>query len=162
MRSHLRGLPSIESGPPPEDTDVVHSAARGVVAAMSMTGMRALTTTAGLIQETPPEMVAEEKAPAPIQRLPARAYQSFIVLAHWGYGAGGGAVFGFLPQQVRRTRWCGPLYGLVLWLIFEVLLEPVLGLRKRGFRPIAERAAFAADHMLYGFVLAETRSRPRK
>jgi uncharacterized membrane protein YagU involved in acid resistance len=85
-----------------------------------------------------------------------------IELLHWSYGAAGGAGFALLPKRVRQgPRWAGPLYGLVHWLFFELVLAPVLGLsHAKRVRPV-ERAGLAADHLLYGFVLSETRARPR-
>jgi hypothetical protein len=82
-------------------------------------------------------------------------------LAHWGYGAAGGAVFGALPDGVRRQPWAGPAYGFAVWLGFEAAIAPALGLRQAEQLRAAERAALAADHLLYGFVLSELRARPR-
>jgi hypothetical protein len=49
-----------------------------------------------------------------------------------------------------------------LWLGFEAGIAPALGLSQaKRPRPI-ERAAFAADHLLYGYVLSEMRRRPRE
>ena len=49
----------------------------------------------------------------------------------------------------------------VVWLGFELGIA-ALGLSQaKRPRPL-ERAAFAADHLLYGLVLSEMRSRPRE
>ena len=81
---------------------------------------------------------------------------------HWGYGAVGGAVFAMLPESLRLRRWAGPVYGLVLWLSFELVQAPLLGLdQAKKARPV-ERAAFAVDHLMYGLVLTETRRRARE
>ena len=49
----------------------------------------------------------------------------------------------------------------MLWLSFELVQAPLMGLKQaKELRPL-ERAALAADHLLYGLVLSETRSRPR-
>ena len=48
--------------------------------------------------------------------------------AHWAFGAGGGAAFGALPRDWRRHRWAGPVYGLLVWLSFELGIAPALGL----------------------------------
>ena len=42
--------------------DVLHGAARGVVGAMAMTGMRVMTTELGLLEQTPPEAVSRQRA----------------------------------------------------------------------------------------------------
>ena len=67
-----------------------------------------------------------------------------------------------LPEGLRRSSWSGPVYGLVLWLGFELGIAPLLGLRHAKEPRPAEQIALAADHVLYGFVLSELRSRPRR
>ena len=54
------------------------------------------------------------------------------------------------------------LAALIGFLSFELGVAPLLGLEQsRQLRPV-ERAALAADHLLYGLVLSEARSRPRE
>ena len=69
------------------------------------------------------------------------------------------ATFALLPAALRRHRWSGPVYGIGTWSFFESVLAPMLGLRKPSERPTSERAAIAADHVLYGLVVA---GRPRR
>jgi hypothetical protein len=57
---------------------------------------------------------------------------------------------------VRRRRWAGPVYGLVVWLGFELGIAPVLGLSQAKRVRVADRVALAADHLLYGLVLSGT------
>jgi hypothetical protein len=45
---------------------------------------------------------------------------------------------------------------------FEAGIAPVLGLRQAKRVRLAERIAFAADHLLYGLVLSEFRRRPQE
>jgi hypothetical protein len=63
---------------------------------------------------------------------------------------------------VRRRAWSGPVYGLLVWLGFEVGIAPALGLKQARKLRVPERAALAADHLLYGLVLSETRRMPRE
>ena len=84
-----------------------------------------------------------------------------VELAHWIYGAAVGAAFGAIPGPVRLKPWAGPVYGLGLWLGFEAVLAPGLGLSQATRLRAHERVALAADHLLYGLVLAETRRRPQ-
>jgi hypothetical protein len=84
-----------------------------------------------------------------------------VELFHWSYGAAGGMGFGALPDGVRGRAWAGPAYGLGAWTAFELVLAPVLGLRQATRPRPVERLALAGDHLLYGLVLSETRSRPR-
>ena len=151
------------TGPADDDraAEVAHAAARGVVGAMAMSGMRTLTVALGLVGQTPPEAIAKQRARGLLRRVPRKRRKGVIELLHWAYGGGGGAAFGMLPDSVRLRPWAGPAYGLVTWLGFEFALAPALGLRQsRRLRPL-ERLAFAADHLLYGFVLSEGRRRPQ-
>ena len=126
----------------------------GAVAAMAMSGMRTLTNELGLVDETPPEAMAREGAGGLLGQIPPGKRGAVVELSHWGFGAVGGVFFGVLPRWLRRRNWAGPAYGLLVWLGFEAGLAPALGLSKaKATRPV-ERAAFAADHVLYGLVLA--------
>jgi hypothetical protein len=141
--------------------EIVHAGLRGAVAAMAMSGMRTLTTNLGLVEEPPPHAILKQKAAGLLRRVPRKRRRSAIELAHWGYGAAGGVQFALLPETVRRQPWAGPIYGSVLWLGFEAVLAPALGLKQAGKPRPAERLAIAADHLLYGLVLSEIRRRPQ-
>jgi hypothetical protein len=145
-----------------EPTKVLHAGLRGAIAAMAMTGMRAFTVDLGIVEQSPPEAIFKQRARGLIRRVPRNRRRSAIELAHWGYGAAGGAAFGMLPESVRRRSWSGPIYGLVVWLGFEVGIAPALGLTQARNLRLAERAALAADHLLSGLVLSETRRMPRE
>jgi hypothetical protein len=140
--------------------EALQGAARGAVGAMAMTGMRVMTTELGLVEQTPPEAVSRQRARglrSLMRRAPRKQRRGLLELAHWTFGAVGGAVFGALPAVVRRRSWAGPIYGLVVWLGFEMGIAPVLGLRQaKRARPV-DRLALAADHALYGLVLSGTR-----
>ena len=149
-------------GNPDADERVAHAAMRGVIAAMAMTGMRQLTVSLGLVKETPPRAIVRQTSKGLIRVVPKGQRRAAIELMHWGYGAVGGAVFAMLPESLRLRRWAGPVYGLVLWLSFELVQAPLLGLdQAKKARPV-ERAAFAVDHLMYGLVLTETRRRARE
>lgn len=144
-----------------EIRQIGHATLRGAVAAMAMTGMRQVTEGFGLVEETPPKAIFRQKTRGLIRLVPRGKRRAAVELAHWGYGAGAGAAYGALPDEVRRTHWSGPIYGLVIWLGFEAGIAPLLGLKQaKKPRPV-ERLAFAADHLLYGLVLSEMRERPR-
>jgi hypothetical protein len=131
---------------------------RGVVAAMAMTGMRRMTTGLGLVREVPPEEIFERGVPGLLAEIPVERRDEAIELAHWAFGAAAGAAFALAPRRVREARWAGPAYGLAIWALFEAVAAPALGLRRPRERPTSERAALAADHVLYGLVVA---GRPR-
>lgn len=133
---------------------VVRGAARGVVAAMAMTGMRTLTKELGVLPRTPPEQVLARDGVGLIEHVPEHLRKVVEELAHWAYGGFGGAAFGALPRGVRRSRWAGPGLGLFALLSFEAVVVPVLGLPDERRRGAAERVVLAVDHLLYGLVVA--------
>jgi hypothetical protein len=151
-----------ETGSSLSPHELAHAAVRGVVAAMAMTGMRSFTQSVGLVQQTPPQAIVKQRARGLVRRIPKKRRRAAVEAMHWGYGAAGGLTFGFLPDAIRRRAWAGPAYGLAVWLGFEVGIAPALGLKQAyQVRPV-ERVAFAVDHLLYGFVLSETRRRPQE
>jgi hypothetical protein len=139
--------------------DVLSGAARGVVGAMAMTGMRVITTELGLVEQTPPQAMSRQRARGLrrlVKRVPRRQRRGVIEAAHWAVGAGGGAAFGALPPELRRHPWAGPAYGLLVWLSFELGAAPALGLSQAKRVRAIDRLALAADHLLYGAVLSTT------
>jgi len=145
--------------------DVLSGAACGVVGAMAMTGMRVLTTELGLVEQTPPQALGRQRARgvrALLRRAPRKQRRGLTEAAHWAFGAGGGAAFGGLPREVRARSWTGPLYGLAVWLGFELGIAPALGLSQAKRVRLIDRLALAADHLLYGLVLSATRPAARR
>jgi hypothetical protein len=128
--------------------------AGGLVGAMAMTGVRRLTTELGVVGETPPDALAEHAAPGLLARLPDGTVPAAVELAHWTYGVGGGVLFSALPAFLRRRRLSGPAYGLASWAVFEAVLAPRLGLPRAQQSRLAERLVLAADHALYGAIVA--------
>lgn len=124
---------------------------------MTMTGVRAVTGGMGIVKQIPPQAIFRQRGHKLLKRLPRRRRDAAIELAHWGYGAIGGAGYGLLPARIRRYRLAGPAYGLLIWLSFVFGLAPVLGLNQAGLGRGRERLALAADHALYGLVLSEIR-----
>ncbi len=165
------GAPEADApAPPPETPDrsetlpgkVAHGAMRGGIAAWAMTGMRSLTVNLGLVEEPPPRAIMRQKSRGIYRVTPKRARRVGQELFHLGYGAVGGAAFALLPDQARLRPWAGPLYGLGVWLGFELGVAPLLGLSQAQKPRPVDRLALAGDHLLYGFVLSETRRRPRE
>jgi hypothetical protein len=145
------------------------TAMRGVIGAMAMTGMRQVSTSLGMVKQTPPESVAAHATSGRsrygmARRAPEEAVRrrtAGIELLHWLYGAGGGALYGVLPHRLRRTTWAGPIYGVILWGLFETTVAPVIGVTQRESHGPAEKLALLADHILYGLVLG-TASHPHQ
>ena len=138
---------------------IVEGAMRGVVGAMAMSGLRNLMRDAGLMEEEPPKALVKRFRPWSSLRStgPSRVT---VELAHWGVGAGGGVVFTVLPEALRVRPWVGAMYGIAIWLSFDAVIAPALGVKHAESRPVRQRIALAADHTLYGLVLAEPRPRP--
>lgn len=159
MRSPRISLPGLGE----RQERIASGIARGAVAAMAMTGMRQLTTGLGLVDQTPPAAVFKQRAAGPLVQSPRLAYfvarreVAVIELAHWLYGAGAGAAFALLPREALESPWAGPAYGLTTWVGFELSLAPLLGLDQARRVRATEHLMFAADHLLYGVILAGSR-----
>lgn len=147
---HDRGNSTASPARPP----LVRGLARGVVAAMAMSGARQLAAGLGVVRWTPPEAIVRERVPALLRRVPKNRRVAAIELAHWSYGGAAGALFAAVPARLRDRWLTGPLYGVLTWLFFELCVAPVLDLSyARQSRP-QERVALFADHVLYGLVVA--------
>ncbi len=143
------------TAPPVLHAPIAHAAVRGVVGAMAMSGMRKLTGGLGLLDEVPPDAIAQEHADHFLARL--RFDRDVAVeAAHWTYGAVGGALFGALPSAFRRHVWSGPVYGVASWLLYEAAIAPLLGVTAAKQKTLAGRLALAADHVLYGTVVGRS------
>ena len=132
---------------------LVRGAVAGVAGAMAMSVARSVTTRLGLVGKTPPEAIASEAVPRLLALLPAPARPAAIEVGHWCYGGLCGALYGALPGGLRRAPGAGPAYGAAVWLFYEAIVAPGLGLsHAHRLRPV-ERAALLADHLLYGAVV---------
>jgi hypothetical protein len=141
---------------------MIHAALRGIVAAIAMTGVRTFAEHLGLIREDPPARMARKQAKGLLRSVPRKRRGAVVELIHWAMGGAFGAVFGLLPERVRLKPWAGPLYGFLVWLGFDTVAAPALGLKQRRWPHGKERAVFIVDHVLFGLVLSELRSRPRE
>jgi hypothetical protein len=140
--------------------DIIHAKFRGIVGAMAMTGLRVFALHAGLIREDPPSRLTRKQARGLLKLVPRKRRRVVVELAHWAMGGVFGIVFSLLPERFRRHRWSGPVYGVLMWLGFDAVLAPALGLTERDWPKGRERTVFVADHVLFGLVLSEQRARP--
>ena len=116
--------------------EVAHAAGRGAVAAMAMTGMRAFTVNLGIVEQPPPQAIFKQKARGPDGRGAAQEAPRGDRARSTGATA---------PVGARRSRCSrmscggavgGPVYGLVIWLGFELGIAPALGLSQaKKLRP---------------------------
>jgi hypothetical protein len=139
--------------------ELAHAALRGVVAAMAMTGMRQVTEDLGLVRETPPESLFRRHSRGFFGRVPRKRRKTAVIAIHWATGAAGGLAFGLLPDDVRRTPWAGPAWGLVMLEGYQRTVAPALGLPQSEHPRISERLALVGDHLLFGLVLSAGRER---
>jgi uncharacterized membrane protein YagU involved in acid resistance len=135
-------------------SEIIHAKLRGVIGAMAMTGLRVFALHAGFIREDPPSRLVRKKR--------GRRPRWVVELVHWAMGGVFGIGFGVLPEQLRRRRWSGPVYGLIVWMGFDTVVAPAFGLTERDWPKGRERTVFVADHLLFGLVLNEMRARPRE
>ena len=126
----------------------------GCVGAMAMTGVREVTTSLGLVDAAPPAQVAKHGLPGLFGRIPEDRRPAAAELAHWGFGTVLGAVYSVLPRAVRRHRLTGPAFGLATWAAFEAFAAPALGLPHATNPSARQRLAIAADHALFGAIVA--------
>jgi hypothetical protein len=141
---------------------MIHAMFRGIIGAMAMTGVRQFASQAQLIRDDPPARMARKQAGGLLRQVPRRRRGAVVELIHWAMGAVFGLLFGLLPQSVRMRAWAGPAFGFLVWLGFETMAAPALGLKQRRWPHGAERIVFVADHLLFGLVLNELRERPRE
>jgi hypothetical protein len=141
--------------------DAAEGAVRGVIGALAMSGLRIIARDLGLIEKTPPEELADKPAEGLMAKVPPDKRSAAVGAIHCTVGASGGVGYGMLPDLVRQWSWSGPAWGVAIWLVYESAVAPALGLKHARRVPPAERATVIADHLLYGYVLSETRKRPR-
>jgi hypothetical protein len=125
-----------------------------LIAAMAMTGLRRVTANTKLLHKPPPEAIVDKHAPQQAQQLRSEHRAALTEVAHWSYGAAGGTVFGLLPARVRAHPAAGPVYGIVVWLGFELGIAPLLGVSHVWRAPLLGRVMVALDHLLYGVMVA--------
>jgi hypothetical protein len=157
------GGPAAGNGGAPGDAgagEIALAALRGVIGAAAMSGMRELTVSLGIVDEPPPRAIARQQTKGLFHVVSRRRRRIGVELMHWFYGGVAGIVFGLMPEGLRRRAWFGPAYGVALWVGFDRVQAPLMGLKQAEAGP-AERIALIADHLLYGFVLSEMRRRPQ-
>jgi uncharacterized membrane protein YagU involved in acid resistance len=141
---------------------MIHAMFRGIVGAMAMTGVRQFASQAQVIGDDPPARMARKQGKGLLRTVPRRKRGAVVEFVHWVMGAVFGLVFGVLPESIRMKAWAGPAYGFLVWMGFETVVSPALGLKRRRWPHGKERAVFVVDHLLFGLVLTEMRSRPRE
>lgn len=120
---------------------------------MAMSGLRTVTANLNLLSQSPPEAIVERHGPRAMYKLDPDTRTAVTELVHWVYGAGGGLMFGLLPAGLRAHPLTGPMYGVAVWLGFELGVGPALGVQGRQGK-WGGRLVLMIDHALYGVVVA--------
>ncbi len=114
---------------------VINSGVQGVVAAMAMSGTRALTHSLGLVDQTPPEAVLHQQAPALMAKFPREKRLAVTELA--GHHRSTGRL---RPRQQPRPEHRAPArrrrprakrtdllaYGLLLGLLAGFITDAIV------------------------------------
>ncbi len=132
-------------------------AAAGAIATVAMSGVMVLGARLGLMGEQPPTLVSTHTLRELGVADDRRHGHLLAPLAHLGFGAAGGAIFGLTRRLVADVpRYLhGVLFGLGVWAVSYMGWIPALGIlpppeRDRPGRPVVMVAA----HIVYGLVLA--------
>ena len=139
--------------------DAVQGAMRGAVASLAMSGARAFAKDLGLLEKTPPEAIAEN-ADGVMANVPSEWRPAAVRALHAVVGAVGGVTYGVVPDPIRQKAWSGPIWGVAIWVSYEFGVAPLVGLKHARDVDADEQAVLIADHLLYGWILSETRRRP--
>jgi uncharacterized membrane protein YagU involved in acid resistance len=109
----------------------------------------------------PPELIVRTLLTGDPQR-PVGGEDVLALLAHFGYGASFGALFGLLTRRCGRPGMqLGVGYALLLWLISYAGWVPAAGILAPPRRDDAGRQlALVVGHVVYGAVLAVVLRRP--
>jgi hypothetical protein len=112
----------------------------------------------------PPRLIAENAADHAGFELPQSEARkmALTLLAHFGYGAAMGAVYGLRPRPAlpRRTSTAGAdgaLFGLVVWDVSYLGLLPAIGLLSPAtMHPWRRNTLMIVAHLVWGLTLGVT------
>jgi putative membrane protein len=108
--------------------------------------------------DLPPEIITRDLARIVDVhwRLNKKQTLAATTLAHFGYGAAAGALYGPLEKNagVLPGAVKGSLFGLLVWMSSYLVLLPLLGLVESGRRETSERnMMMVAAHIVWGATL---------
>lgn len=140
----------------------------GSVATLVMSGIMLAAGRAGLMGRMPPRKITEWL----LRRfrpwtIPSRRTRWLSALAHLGFGAGAGALYGAGtirgPARGARAVALGTAYGAAIWAVSYAGWVPALGIMPppRRDRPGRPPVMFAA-HLVYGAVLGWLTADPHR
>lgn len=142
-------------------TGALRGAAAGTAATAAMSALMLGAGRLGLMGRQPPEAIVRRTGQLVGQQPRGRAAQGLAAVAHLGFGAGTGAVFGLLPPA-RRPVLRGVLVSLGVYAGSYFGWVPVLGALPAADRDRTDRqVVMAAAHVVYGAALGALDDRAR-
>ncbi|MEY9213246.1 hypothetical protein NI17_001725 [Thermobifida halotolerans] len=146
---------------------VLGSAAQGAVAGLAatvaMSGAMAAARKEGKVGRTPPKLLIRRFLPGGREQSPRPGENLAAAAAHWGFGAGAGAVFGALTGGRPPRALLGLGYGLGVWLVSYEGWVPKVTAEPPAHRDAPGRAAtMVTAHLVYGYALAAALRRMRR
>ncbi|GAA3446187.1 DUF6789 family protein [Planomonospora venezuelensis] len=134
--------------------DLVRGGLGGVVATAAMSVVMVAGDRAGLMRDQPPKRIIRAFLPGGRHR-PEPGEGVLAAVAHVGFGAACGALFGLLARGRRPPVPAGVGYGLAIWLAGYQGWVPALGVLPPISRDRPGRVAvMGAGHVVYGAALA--------
>jgi hypothetical protein len=141
------------------------STAGGAIATVAMSGVMLAGDRLGLMGEQPPTAITRKALREAGVDRPSAAAGAIAPVAHLGFGAAGGALFGLVRRAVPiGPGWLlGILFGLGVWAVSYKGWIPAMGIlpEPEDDRP-GRPAVMVAAHAVYGLVLGLLIDRPRR
>jgi heme A synthase len=134
--------------------ELLKGAFSGALATAAMSGVMVAGERAGLMRGQPPKHITRGLLPG-AKRLRKPGEGILGALAHFGFGAGAGAVFGLVSRDRVHRVPLGVGYALAIWAVSYSSVAPRLSQlppisRDDPGRPLV----MAAGHVVYGATLA--------
>lgn len=125
-------------------------ATAGIAATIPMTAVFAVTKAAGLLGEPPPRKLTRRILTLVGHRPRGSTLDLLTAVAHVGYGAACGTLFGLLPRPARSVTG-GALFGVAVWAASYLGWIPKVRLMPPPSRDRAGRpTSMVLAHLVYG------------
>jgi hypothetical protein len=135
----------------------------GTAGAVVMSGWFRVSRRAGFMRERPPQRIVRTVVLPGSKERPRTAERPLGELAHLGFGASTGALFGLLTGRARPRVRTGVLYALAVWAVSYQGWIPAVGIMPFAHRDRPGRAVtMLTAHVPYGVVLALVLRRLRR
>jgi hypothetical protein len=143
--------------------DLVQGAVAGAVATLPMSGVMYAAKQIGLMGEYPPRKIARKSMQRMGLRPPREVHGAAATMAHLGFGAATGVLYGFAHRRVGLPGppvLHGAGYGLIVYAVSYSGWIPALRLMPKPKRDRPGRQpTMVVAHLVYGLVLGALTSR---